>query len=90
MGEKLCVQAHMQFFILEICTVMLKFQQFTHHNSMLSVKAIYKLIIVLLYLRESGPMGSAPYIGPRLGGGPVFEVSVSHLYAKERPGKLPS
>ena len=35
-------------------------------------------------------MGGAPYIGPRLGGGPIFEVSVSHLYAKERPGKLPT
>ena len=36
-------------------------------------------------------MGGIPYIGPRLGDGPVFEVSVSHLhvYAKERPGKLP-
>ena len=33
-------------------------------------------------------MGGAPYIGPRLGDGPIFEVSVSQLYAKERPGKL--
>ena len=33
-------------------------------------------------------MGGAPYIGPRLGDGPIFEVSVSRLYAKERPGKL--
>ena len=31
---------------------------------------------------------SAPYIGPRLGDGPIFEVSVSRL--KERPGKLPA
>ena len=30
-------------------------------------------------------MGGAPYIGPRLGGGPIFEVLVSYLYAKERP-----
>ena len=35
-------------------------------------------------------MGGAPYIGARLGGGPIFEVSVSHLHAKERPGKLPT
>ena len=42
------------------------------------------------YPRERGPMGGAPYIGPRLGGGPIFEVSVSHLYAKEHPGKLPT
>ena len=42
------------------------------------------------YPRERGPMGGAPYIGARMGGGPIFEVSVSHLYAKERPGKLPT
>ena len=35
-------------------------------------------------------MGGAPYIGPRLGDGPIFEVSVLHLDAKERPGKLPT
>ena len=40
------------------------------------------------YPRERGPMGGAPYIGPRLGGGPIFKVSVSRLYVKERPGKL--
>ena len=36
-------------------------------------------------------MDGAPYIGPRLGGGPIFEVSVYMLQldAKERPGKLP-
>ena len=33
-------------------------------------------------------MGGAPYIGLRLGGGPIFEVSVSHVNVKERPGKL--
>ena len=42
------------------------------------------------YPRERGPMGGAPYIGPKLGGGPIFEVSVSRLYSKERPGKLPT
>ena len=42
------------------------------------------------YLAVRGPMGGAPYIGPRLGGGPIFEVSVARLYAKERPGKLPT
>ena len=40
------------------------------------------------YLREKGPMGGAPYIGSRLGDGPIFEVSLSQLDAKERPGKL--
>ena len=34
---------------------------------------------------QKGPMGGAPYIGPRLGGGPIFEVSVSQLDVKERP-----
>ena len=35
-------------------------------------------------------MGSASYIRPRLGDGPIFEVSVSHLDAIEHPGKLPT
>ena len=47
-------------------------------------------IILILYPRERGPMGGAPYIGPRLGDGPIFEVSVSRLYTKEHPGKLPT
>ena len=34
-------------------------------------------------------MGGKPYTGTRLGDGPIFEVSVLHLDAKERPGKLP-
>ena len=42
------------------------------------------------YPRERGPMGGAPYIGPKLGDGPIFEVSASRLYSKERPGKLPT
>ena len=50
----------------------------------------YMATIVLPYPRERGPMGGAPYIGPRLGDGPIFEVSVLHLDAKERPGKLPT
>ena len=33
-------------------------------------------------------MGSTRYIGPKLGDGLTFEVSVSWLYAKEHPGKL--
>ena len=48
------------------------------------------LIITLPYPRERGPMGGAPYIGPRLGDGPIFEVSVARLDTKERPGKLPT
>ena len=39
---------------------------------------------------ERRSMGSAPYIGPRLGGGPTFEVSMLHLDAIEHPGKLPT
>ena len=31
-------------------------------------------------------MGDAPYIGSRLGDGPIFEVALSQLDAKERPG----
>ena len=47
-------------------------------------------LFYLPYPRERGPMGGAPYIGPRLGDGPMFDVSVSRLYAKERQGKLPT
>ena len=47
------------------------------------------LLTYIPYPRERGPMGGAPYIRPKLGGGPIFEVSVSRLYSKERPGKLP-
>ena len=47
--------------------------------------------MVLSFPRKRGPMdGAAPYIGPRLGGRPIFEVSVSRLDAKERPDKLPT
>ena len=45
--------------------------------------------IILPYPGERGPMGGAPYIGPRLGDGLIFEVSVSHLDTNECPGKLP-
>ena len=48
------------------------------------------VLLVIPYPRERGPMGGAPYIGPKLGDGPIFEVSVSRLYSKERPGKLPT
>ena len=34
-------------------------------------------------------MGGAPYFGPRLGDGPIFEVSVSQLDVKEHPGNYP-
>ena len=47
------------------------------------------VFFVLPYLREKEPMGGAPYIGSRLGDGPIFEVSPLQLHAKERPGKLP-
>ena len=40
----------------------------------------------MLYLHKKGPMGGAPYIGPRPGNGLTFEVSVSQL---ELPDKLP-
>ena len=43
------------------------------------------IIIMIPYLREKGPMGGAPDIGSRLGDGPIFEVSLSQLDAKERP-----
>ena len=50
---------------------------------------MYVCIIILSYPRERGPMGGAPYIGPKLGDGPIFEVSFSRLYSKERSGKSP-
>ena len=40
------------------------------------------------YPRKRGPMGGAPYFGPRLGDGPIFDVSVSRLYAKKHPGNV--
>ena len=48
------------------------------------------VVMYILYPCERGPMGGGPYIGPRLGDGPIFEVSALHLYAKERPSKLPT
>ena len=48
------------------------------------------IVIRIPYPREIGPMGGAPYIGPKLGDGPIFEISVSRLYSKEHPGKLPT
>ena len=52
---------------------MLRFQYY--HNN-----------IIVPYPHERGLMGGAPYAGPRLGDGPIFEVSVSHLYSKVRQG----
>ena len=46
--------------------------------------------IIIPYPRERGPMGGALYIGPRLGDGLIFEVSVSCLDAKERLAKFPT
>ena len=50
------------------------------------------MIIALWHMSFAGKnsMGGAPYIGPRLRDGPIFEVSVSHLDTKECPGKLPT
>ena len=56
-----------------------------HHIS----KDIWTPHTCTLAKEKRGPMGGAPYTGPRLGDGPIFEVSVSRLYAKECPGKLP-
>ena len=53
-----------------------------------TVAMLGQCVILLPYPRERGPMGGAPYIGPKLGDGPIFEVSASRLYSKERPGKL--
>ena len=56
------------------------------------IEVVYFCIMLMEipYPHERGPMGGAPYIGPRLGDGLIFEVSVSRLYAKEHPGKLPT
>ena len=66
------------------------------NTSVLTVRNGTKMLLVfftatvhVLYLCERGPMGGAPYTGPRLGDGPIIEVSVSQIDAKERPSKLP-
>ena len=46
--------------------------------------------VAILNLHEKGSIGSAPYVAPRLGGGPIFEASMLQLDVKERPGKLPT
>ena len=55
-----------------------------------NLQAVGISIIIIPYHRKRGPMGGAPSIGSRLGDGPILEVSVSHLDAKEHPGKLPT
>ena len=62
----------------------------TYNTKCTSVNDLH-VAFLLPYPRERGPMGSVPYIGPRLGDGPIFEVSVLHLDTKECPGicKLP-
>jgi hypothetical protein len=50
----------------------------------------FVLHVYIPYLCEKGPMAGAPYIGPRLGGGLIFVVSLAHFDAKEHPGKLPT
>ena len=63
-----------------------------HYNTTLSTSGGQTKVryIILRYPCERGPLGGTPYIGPRLGDEPIFEVSVSHLDLKERPGKLPT
>ena len=46
------------------------------------------VMVCLPYPRERGTWAVHPKI--MLGDGPIFEVSVSHLDVKERPGKLPT
>ena len=41
-------------------------------------------------LAKEGPWAVHLTLGPRLGDGPIFEVSVSRLDAKELPSKLPT
>ena len=40
------------------------------------------------YHCERGPMGSAPYIGLRLGGGLTSVISLSYFTVKEHPGNI--
>ena len=44
--------------------------------------------IILPYFLERGPMGGVPYIGLRLGGGPIFAISLSYPIVKECPGNI--
>ena len=48
------------------------------------------MYIIYMYNTIPSRKRGAPYIGPRLGDGPIFKVSVSRLYSKEHPGKLPT
>ena len=52
------------------------------------MSSLFHLVIEYAFTvpRERGPMGGAPYIGPRRGDGLIFEVSVLRLDIKERPG----
>ena len=51
---------------------------------------LFEWVIPYMYLRKKGPIGSAPYIGPRLGDEPTFKVLVLQLDSKEHPDKLPT
>ena len=44
---------------------------------------------LIIISREKGPTGSARKIVPGLGDGPIFEVPMTQLDAKERPGEYP-
>ena len=46
----------------------------------MALMLVFVISIILPYPLERGPMGGAPHIGPRLGDGPIFEVSVSHMW----------
>ena len=51
-------------------------------------RSTYVILTYIPYPRKIGSMGGAPYTGPRLGDGPMFEVSVSYLYAEECPWQV--
>ena len=38
-----------------------------------------ELAVIIPYPRKRGPMGGAPYTGPRLGDGPIFEVNIAFI-----------
>ena len=63
---------------------------YIHTDMVFCIVAAHTVGMYVLYLREKGPMDGAPYIESRLGDRPIFEVSLSQLDTKERPGRLPT